>query len=58
MHQQLPHEEVHALHVVRLVVVAGERPENAPQLLEALLVGLEVFVLGEGTVEVPVYLLG
>ena len=45
VHQQLADKEVHALHVVSLVIVAGERPQNRPEPLVAWLTNLEVLVL-------------
>ena len=42
--EELPNDEVHSLHVVDLVILAGESPENFTELLVPSLTNMEVTV--------------
>ena len=58
MHQKLADEEVHTLDVVGLVIVAGEGPQDLPQLFLSWLTRLEELIFGKRTIQIPIYLLG
>ena len=58
VHQQLPHQEVHTLHIVRLIIVAAERPQNSPQLHLPKLSSLEERVLWKRSSKISINLQG
>lgn len=52
VHEQLAGHEVHALHVVHLLVVAGESAQHMPQFLVSLGALKEILVDGERTTQI------
>ena len=50
-------QKVHALHIVGLIIIAGERSQHRAQLLHARLASLEELVLWERARKVPLDLL-
>ena len=57
MHQELSDEEVHALDVVSLVVVAGKGSQDGPESLVAFLTFVEELISRECPRQVILYLL-
>lgn len=47
VHEQLADQEVHALHVVRLIIVTRESAQHRAQFLDSWLTRLEEFIFGE-----------
>lgn len=58
MKQDLPNDEIHALHIVDLGVVAGKRPEDISQILVSLGPHFEKRVFGKSSAEVSLDLRG
>ena len=52
MDKQLPDHEIHALHIIDLFIVAGERTKNIPKPDVSLGLLLEVWIQGEGAAKV------
>jgi len=56
MHEQLTHQEIHALDVVGLVVVAGEGPKHFPQFSIAAVADFEKIVFRKSAIQISINL--
>ena len=56
VHQQLPNQEVHALNIVSLVIIASKGPQHLSQFPVATISYLEKLIFWKSAIEIPVNL--
>lgn len=57
MHQELPHEKVHSLYIVRLIIITAKGPQHLSEFFVPFVPTFEVSIFGKSTAQVSVNLL-